>query len=46
MGGNTSTSNIHSNIVINVNGDADPKAIASEVRDALYDARYGRGVFV
>lgn len=45
-GGNTTTSNVNANVVINVNGDANPKAIAREVQDSFYDARYGRGTIV
>ena len=44
-GGNTTTSNVNSQIVINVTGDADPKKIATEVQNVI-DARYGRGVLV
>ncbi len=44
-GGNTITNNVKPNIVINVNGNADPKEIATRLQNVI-DTRFGRGALV
>jgi hypothetical protein len=45
MGGNSNTSNVNSNIVVNVNGNGDANEIAQRVDDVV-TTRFGRGCIV